>query len=460
MRAVRQFVLIVGLMGLYLLATERASGQRLPLRGEDLLEEARPHLEAVLGVRLQRFPPTRAVSSAEFAKLADAVLDRELPWRLGDLDETTLARTKAVALGSLRGAMVAGQHEGDEAILFAPANALSISGWDKTLAGMRLRAFLRLELVHEVARRFLEQRYDLPARRAACREPEELFALQALVEGQAQYLTRAIARKLGDEETFPVLAEALRFAPEREGDGTARLVSRQVASRRRWAYLQGLAFFDALEAAGIKDAEARAFARPPKLTAWIDHPELFVRAEQLGLSDLSDALTRLSGALPAKQWAAVQQPWTAAMIEQTATLLGESARAERAIKCWEAGRSLAWSDRSDPGRRITLGVIRFSDEASAASYFGFAVDLQRKQDDLLGGANRTLLESKSSALSLTGYEEAVRSDRKTQLGERSTLAVTQIWARTGTRVVELTYHGLSADDDWGRRIFELVRQEK
>jgi hypothetical protein len=489
MRALRQFAFIAVLMALSLVFAERASGQSLPLRGEDLLEEARPHLEAVLGVRLQRLPPTRAVSSAEFATLADAFLDRELALRLGDIDAKGQARIKAVVLRSLRGAMVAGHCEGEEAIRFAPANALAIAGCDKSLAGTRLRTLLRLALVNEVVRLELERRYDLPTRRAACREPEELFALQALVEGQAQYLTRAVARKLGDEETLPVLAEAFRFVPDRDGDGTSRVVSRQVTAQRRWAYLHGLAFFDTLEGAGMKDSETRAFTRPPKLTAWIDQPELFARAEKLGLSDLSNTLTRLSGALPAKQWDTVQQPWTVAMIEQTANLLLETAirsdhaamvenkrqnntpaamdewtRSERATKGWEAGRSLTWSDRDDPGRRVTVGIVRFSDEESAKAYYGMAVDLQRKQDELLvaptGGARPTLLETKSSAASLTGFEEATRADRKVQLGERSTLAVTQFLARTDNRVIELTFHGVPADDDWGRRIFESIRQEK
>ena len=57
---------------------------------------------------------------------------------------------------------------------------------------------------------------------------------------------------------------------------------------------------------------------------------------------------------------------------------------DRVLRQWMDGRSLAWTARNNPDRQVGVGVIRFRTPAGAQAYFGFAADLQRKQDEVMG----------------------------------------------------------------------------
>ena len=354
--------------------------------------------------------------------------------------------------------------EGSDTILFASDNAGRIASWDPAIAGTNSAAYLRLALIHETTRWLLDQNYDLSKRRAACRDSEELVALQALIEGRCQWVTRQVARKLGDEAVFALFAEAYHRAPDTEGDGTVRVLCHDVLARRGWCCVQGLAFFDALDKEGMKDAEARTFGHLPRQTAWIDRPELYLRSERLQLGDLADTLKRLEGALPAEEWQAMQQPWTADMFRDVAGMLGEGQRAEKVVRGWDAGRLLVWSARANPGRHVALGVLRFQDAAAARGYYGLAVDLQRKQDELLNAAcagRPAVLDSHAEALRLNGADEAVRSEKKVRLGDKGEpVTITQVWARAGERVVEFSWHGVAGDATWAQHLLDAVLKEK
>jgi hypothetical protein len=456
---------MTGALGIVLAAqTGPAYGQSPAPKPDELFAAARPHLEAVLGGRLERLPEVRVATPAELAALPDALIELQVAWQLPDLDAPARARAVAAATAALRGATVAGLREGTDTILVAPENAAQIARWDRSLAGANSAAFLRLALVHEATRWLLDRQYDLSKRRATCRDSEELIALEALVEGRCQWVTRQVARRLGDEAAFPLLAEAYRRAPDAGGEGAVRVLCRDVLERRRWCSVRGLAFFDHLDGEGVKDAGARAFARPPRLTAWVERPELYLRSERLNRDDLGDVLKRLEGALAAADWQATQQAWTPAMFRQAAGMLGEERRAERVVQGWDAGRSLVWSARDNPARQVALGVVRFQDAAAARAYYGLAVDLQRKLDELLNAAcagRRAVLESRSQALRLHGADEAVRADKKVQFGEKGeAVSVTQVWARAGERVAEFSWHGVPGDADWAQRVLDVVLKEK
>jgi hypothetical protein len=277
-------------------------------------------------------------------------------------------------------------------------------------------------------------------------------------------VTRQVARRLGDEASFALLAEAYRRAPDAEGEGTVRVLCRDVLDRRRWCCVRGLAFFDHLDQEGVKDAEAHAFARPPRHTAWLERPELYERSERLNLSDLADVLKQLEAALAPEEWQAVQQPWTPAMLQEVAGMLGEGRRAEKIVQGWDVGRSLVWSARANPSRQVALGVVRFQDAAAARAYYGLAVDLQRKQDELLNAAcadRRAVQESRAEALRLNGADEATRAEKKVRLGEKGeAVKIMQVWARAGERVVEFSWHGVPGDAAWAQRALDVVLNAK
>src|SRR5262249_35064678 len=151
-------------------------------------------------------------------------------------------------------------------------------------------AFLQLALVHEVARFVLDQRYGLARRRGDCRDREEFVAWQAVLEGRAQWATAEVARRLGTQATFPLLAARSRYVPDAGPDPALRTYSQTAIQVRAWAYAQGLVFFNYLHDKRLADVEKRAFTRPPRQVRWLEKPELYLRAEQSNRPDLAAAL--------------------------------------------------------------------------------------------------------------------------------------------------------------------------
>src|SRR5262249_16719000 len=111
--------------------------------------------------------------------------------------------------------------------------------------------------------------------------------------------------------------------------------------------------------------------------------------------------------------------------------------------------SVVWMNRTDPTRQVALSLVRHATEAGARVYFGFAVDLQRKQDQLAGGScapSVRVLDAKATAVKLPGFDEAVRNDKRVQYGAAGEpLTVSTLLARSGGVVLEGSWYGLPAE---------------
>jgi hypothetical protein len=442
------------------LAAGPLAAQQAPPAGADtvarLFAQARPHLEAVLGGPLERVPQFRVLTAAELQRLPDPELEASLFWLFPQLKREDFRKAAEVARFVAAAATLARHTEGSDTVYAVPANGPVIARWDTTLGPINSPELLQLAVVHETARFLLEQRYDLARRRRACRDDEEFLALQALTEGRAAWLTYQVARRLGTDAHFPLLAQRYLRVPDLAPDAALRTMSHVALQQRHWAAVRGFEFFDHLQRRGLADAEKVAFTRPPHDRRRIERPELYVRGEQSNRADLAGALRALAETLPGADWVGAQQPWTPEMVRQAAGLLGERARAERAVATWDEGRALVWMLRRDPRKQVGVSLARHETEAGARAYFGFAVDLQRKQDQVSGGPcapSVRVLESKATALNLPGFDEAVRNDKRMQYGAGSEpVAVSTLLARSGDLVVECSWHGLAAETELAARI--------
>jgi hypothetical protein len=437
---------------------ESAQKREKPRAPEQLLAEARPHLEAVLGVRLDRLPQVKMVGPEDLRRLPQPGLEAEIRWQFPDLHGDSLASALTWARRDWEAVTVAVCPEGGGPILVQPDILPRIAGWDTSLARVDSPGFLQLALVRETARSVLERRYSLAALRAACRDADSYLALEALIEGRVLQVTQQVAARLGLEACFPLLAGCMLQVPDTAPDSGVRAVTRQALQKRYWACVRGLAFFNALEGRGLRDAERQVFTAPPRQLTWIERPELYLRARQAHRPELSAVLARLESSLPPARWRAAQQPLPPAMVRQVAVLLGERDRAEKVLAAWDEGRSLVWTAQDNPTRQIALSVVRLENPVAARAYFGFAVDLQRKSDSLMGSgctSSMRVLESRSIDVTLQHAEEAVRSEKRLQFASApAPVTTTTLLARAGDLVIECTWHGVPADPAWARRIVE------
>ncbi len=423
-----------------------------------LFTQAQPHLEAVLGAKLPRTPQFRGTTAEQLLTRPDPELVAYLRWQFPHLTGDTFRSTLQVARYLAVSAAVVERVEGSDVIdVLPPGHRQGIAGWDADLKGVTEPAFLQLALVHETAHWLLEQRYDLPARRKATADGDEYHALQALVEGRAQWLTGQVAQRLGTAQYAPLLAQ--RYLRARRSAPTGPCAASQKALRQRhWAYVNGLAFFNHLEQSGVKDAEQLAFTRPPKQLNALQRPDLYVRALSSARGDLGAALSRVQAALPAAEWSAMQQPWTASMVGQVAALLGERAQADKVLAGWDEGRSLVWLRKTNAGQYVMVSVARHQTKAAAGLYFEFVVALQRKRDGAANcGLGFRVLEAKSSAATVPGADAAVRTDKRIEYAAGTPpVAVTTLLVRAGDLVFECSWTGVAADLDWAGGVVAAV----
>jgi hypothetical protein len=432
-----------------------------PTPADHLLEPLRPHLEAVLGAPLDALPQIRLATTAHLQRLTDPDLDAHLHWHFPQLRGDTLLATRQAARQIAASAAVAQYVEGTDIILVAEDAPARIAGWDASLAQANSPSLVSLAIVHETVRFLLDRRYGFANLRATCRDGEEHEALLAAIEGRAQAVTRKVADRLKQEALFPLLAQCLTHVPDNATDPGIRAAGQTALRQRYLACVRGLNFYAVLEDSGLADAEARVFARLPRQERTIARPDLWLRAVKQGRPDLASALQSLEGALPAEQWFAGQQSWTPAMLAQVAGLLGvPRERVERFEGTWEEGRSLIWSNRQNPGQQVAVSVVRHETPAAARAYFGFANELQRKQDvqapGTCGPAVR-VLESQSTAAKLEGFDEGVRTDKTIQYGGAAPVVVRQLLARAGDLVVECSWYGDVAETGLAERLAQAVR---
>lgn len=410
-----------------------------------LLGPLRPHLEAVLGQTLEAVPEIRVVSAAELAAVPDAGLDAYLHLRFPQLRDGTLATTRQVARQIMASATIAQHVEGTGVILVVLDAPGRIAHWDESLAAGDHPGMIQLAVIHEMVRFLLDRRYHLGALRAACRDGEEYQTLEAVIEGRAQWVTRQVADLLGVKALFPLLARRYQYVPDDASDPGLRAVSQTALRDRQQACLQGEHFFSYLEEVGQKDIEGRVFARLPRQGSVLLRPDIWLRAVEKDRPELASVLQKVQPMLPGAEWQAQQQTWTPAMLVQAAGMLGvPRERVEKLESAWDEGRSLIWANRQHPEQQVALSVVRLQSPGAARAYFGFAVDLQRKQDGPLPGGCGTairVLESQSCSIILEGFDETVRYLKKIQYGSSAPVAVQLLLARAGDLVVECTWYG-------------------
>jgi hypothetical protein len=434
-------------------------GQTAPAgESADWPSRIRPELEKALGYSFSGLPKVVAASDADMRRAVEADLAAHLRWKFPHLKEDALATAMDDGRAVLASATVARLLEGTNIIFVRAENLAAIARRDPSLKDAAGPDFLKLAVAHEMVRYALDSRHDLPRRREQCRDAEQWFALQAIVEGRAQQVTQRLAQGWQLDRTFPLLAESLLHVPDRSADPALRTFSQSAVVQQQWACTHGRKFVDRLEGLGIGDVEKCVFVHPPRGVACIDSPDLYVQTLRGQRRDLADVLKRLEPSLPAPAWTCTQQPWTPDMVRQAAELVGQ--KGERVLTTWEEGRILMFTKQNDPARQVALSLARFGAPAGARSYFGFALELHRKRDELSRNAALPLrlIDSRSRTVSFPEVDEAVLIERTMQWPGGNTMPQATLLARKEQSFVEITWQGMPADMDWaGKALAECLR---
>jgi len=427
----------------------------VPLRAQDSDWLLWAELEKIMGP----LPKIPMVQSGSLSGQADPDVAACVKWRWPHLKDGALAHALEDAEAVSASAAVARLIEGTNVILVRPESQKMIAGWTKELVKADSPEFFKLALIHEIVRYVLDSRYDLAKHRQACQDAEEWYALHALIEGRAQWVTRQIARQLGKEEYFPVLADRYLHVQDQDNDPALRTISQSIVHKRHWAYEKGLAFFEYLETQGIGDVEKQVFSRPPKLTKWIEEPELYVRGLKSQRPDLATILAKLEKVPPPGNWTSTQHAWTPEMILQVGGVLGDQELVKKIAESFPEGRTLIWSDKTNLGRHVALTITRFPNDAAARTYFAFAQKVIQNMDDKQGA--KSIIQS----VHFPGIKVAVEINRNVLPADSRDIEKTSarvhfqhrvLLAHCGDTVIEITWHNEPGHPSWAEQIIALL----
>jgi hypothetical protein len=456
-------VLGLALIGLSALASaeSRLTPSIGPAQAAALLEQAKPHIEAVMGFRLEPVPRIRLAAAADLPTWQRREIETQLRWQFPDLAAkggADLPTTVAASVEAFRSACIAGLKEGREEILLLPANSAAMAQWAPGLQGVNSSAFWQLALVHEAVRCALEYRYGFLGRPSDSANAESFLVQEAQLYGKTQWVTGEVAKRLGTQAYFPLMSQIWLHVPDTLGNPALRAATQEALRQRHWAYTHGLSFFEALQKTGIHDVDVAVFGRSPCPLAWIEQPERFVRARANHQTALDIILAALEHTLPPDEWVGKQEPCTPAMIKQVASTFGEGARAESLLIAGDEARQLIWTSKK-PGRTIALDIVRFDSPLAGKGYYDFACELQRRADERAGKSSDSirLVDVRSRQAAISGVDEGAWTDKKL-LVAGTEVSGSVLLMHAGTLVIELQWQGLRGDEAWAQRLVQTIQQ--
>lgn len=308
-------------------------------------------------------------------------------------------------------------------------------------------ASLRAVLVHELVHARDDAEFGLAAVLERADSNDAASALNALIEGHAQFLARRVCAEAGWAAGFEAFTGAIGALPESNAalDEVTRTLLRIQSATLQGAYHQGERFVAALHAAGGAERVARAFREPPRDGETIAHPEWFLdpSTRPRVRYDPGAALDHFAARFPAEVWSAQRLALTAAQIEAALALLPKETVAH-VVAGLRASRLISLQPSAEPASKmVALVVMEFEDEAGAHAYLAAARELMRKKDELMRTGPLRVLGSETSELG--GGQTGFLVRRQMKIGAIAFEAVTLDAAR-GPLVVETVFSGEPIED--------------
>ncbi len=380
----------------------RAEEARLEISRERLeaaFAEARAAVESRVEAKLD---PALELKLVESDVIAEHVAAENLPAiRLRQRDEEK-ARAEADAAGEVLAQMALAKYAwSTRELLVVPATWEShadLLGRPQLTSDGALRAVMVHELVHALD----DARFDFGQTIAKLPTLDAVLAFNAVIEGHAQHVTRAVCAKQGWNEGFDAFADSIGAIPEVPPElGELTKVLMEIASvSLTSAYEDGERFIAELERAGSRDAIVRAFREPPSEMEFILHPEWFLDpATRPKLCfDLERGLAVFAERLPADTWTTQRLTLSSAQVGVALALLPEQT-VERIVDSAVTTRVLIAQPTAAPAsKNVLLGVIEFRSDDEALFYAGAARELARIKAEKMKEGILSILDSKVTGI--------------------------------------------------------------
>jgi hypothetical protein len=298
-------------------------------------------------------------------------------------------------------------------------------------------------VVHAPAHAADDARHGVLTRCASLGDPERVRALNAVFEGHAQHVARAVCAELGLSDALTTYGRAIVGVPVDEGDeGEAlRLLRRAGREMLATTYVEGEAFVAAVAEARGADGVAAAFREPPRDMAAVLHPAWYLdpSSRPAVRFDIEAALAVFDDVYAEREWTHDRMSLDAAQLATAFSDLDEAVIA-RIRAAFRAGRMSRQVAPGEEAFHMTL-ACEWASSADAELAFEASGELLRQRDETMKeGAIRILSAAYETVrLGAAGPEGLYATKRMATPGGE--FDVHSLFVRSGVLTFELLRSG-------------------
>lgn len=423
--------LALGLAGQGLAADFEITDELIQTLGKEQLARVRKHLKRPTEGKV-RF---RLVDVDTLQKTLEAELQVQLLTQLGDEDA---ARSEAKTYSTMMAPTLLGKYatEGSE-IMICAQNFRTLA---RTLALPKLNSaeVLKAILIHESVHAVSDEIYGWSEVLEKIEKRETVMAYNAVFEGHAQHVTRALCEGTEIEEAFDLYTSSVgRLDPDLPQ--AIEFLARIMASETVAAYIEGEKFVSAILLEGGEPALRKAYEHPPRDLDEIVRPEWYLdpsKRKKLEY-DLDAAMDEFASDYESDEWSVTRLAMTIPQMRAALALL-DAKEVDRVVGAIQHNRGAVVADSATGQDKMIVAVVYECASVEDALYYLAVVErLSKLKDEKMKTGPLRITASSSEEVRAETWQGLYQ--KKEVTAGFTKIPASSLIAVNGRIVVELAY---------------------
>jgi hypothetical protein len=412
----------------------------------ELLKELRPLVEKESGKQFSKAPTAELGTVASVKKMLVVELEPQMHVLLPDADDDDLADA-AKQQASFLAKMFLGKYSPSSGkIVVLADNFPKIAELMKN-PRMLSRDWARVTILHELVHALDQDAYkafdDIKTRKT----PDELEALNAVLEGHAQFVTHRILAGLQQEELFEAFKKQMLASPPETDEATKYMAS--VGTRAlKFAYIDGEAFMEAVAKEGHASYVEDLFAKPPVSKSVIMKPATYYKPEPVVAAPSLKPLWKKLEKAHGDEWASQKVKLDESALDSAFGDLVDAERLRQSLNETRFDEVLILTSKTPPGaKQVTFMVWGGASKEAAGRFYDLEIELLKAKDKRMKTGPVAIKKADYGTLEIKDATRNTSAKKVVSLGSDKEITTHSLIFEAGARVVEMAYVGEDVSDE-------------
>lgn len=354
------------------------------LTRDDLLElvrEAMPAVERITGRKFRDPVWVRVSTSREVQRALTEELNPQMKILQPEATEEQ-GRDLAERLAGIYGRILIAKYAWKTGTIHVIPESIARMASTLEMPALLDRSVLRVIVTHELVHALDHQEHGLFKSLGDVKSVTDLEIRNAISEGHAQHVTRRVFEAAGELAAFDTYEKSILAGPPGILGEAEKYLANVMMSSLKLAYVDGRAFFDALEKTGRATYVEDVFGRPPTRKNVILKPERFYGGKEGGAGDFDPAAAFESfGKEFGLEWTRRSQELDHGTLRATFGDFIPAKDVDAVLEEVLQGHMLVLSPKRAPeSKLVAVAILRATDPASAKRAFEASVRVSKVKD--------------------------------------------------------------------------------